>query len=86
MPAPEHGGEHADDCISRMERLLRDEPDGSCETSGMEFQRIRRSLEVGPDETAAHTLEESMSEPAAVDVESREAFVEGSALNVDGPE
>ena len=86
MPAPEHGGEHADDCMSTIDKLLRGRSDGSWVKSAIESQRIRRSLEDGPDETAAHTLEDIMTDPAAVEVESREALFDGSAVNVDGPE
>lgn len=66
--------------------LLKEDPDGSCDKSGIESQRMRRSLEEGPDDTAAHTFDAITSELAAVDVESREAFVDGRAVNVDGPE
>ena len=69
-----------------MDRLLSDAPDGSSETSGMEFHRIRRSADDDPADTAAQTFEERTTEPAAVEVEAREALFVGSAVNVDGPE
>ncbi|PSR73303.1 hypothetical protein PHLCEN_2v10831 [Hermanssonia centrifuga] len=81
IPAPAHGGEHADDCISRIEILLSDEPEGNCDKSGIESQRIRRSVEDGPDATAAHMLSETINDPADVEVESLEALFVGSALS-----
>ena len=69
-----------------MDRLLSDEPEGSCETSGIEFHRIKRSEDDDPADTAAQTFEERTTEPAAVDVEAREALFVGSAVKVDGPE
>ncbi|KAF7794732.1 hypothetical protein EIP86_005870 [Pleurotus ostreatoroseus] len=86
MPAPAHGGEHAADWISRIDKLLSDAPEGSCATSGMEFHKIRRSEDDDPADTAAQTFEDRTTEPAAVDVEAREALFVGSAVNVDGPE
>ena len=86
MPAPEHGGEHAADCMSRIEMLLSDEPEGSCERSAMESQRMRRSVDEDPAETAAQTLDDIMTEPAAVEVESREALLVGRFVKVDAPE
>ena len=86
IPAPEQGGEHAEDWTSRIEMLLSAAPAGSWERSDTESQRIRRSPDEGPEETAAQTLEEIITELAAVDVESRVALLEGRAVNVDGPE
>ena len=69
-----------------IEMLLSDEPEGSCKRSGMESQRMRRSVDEDPAETAAQTLEDSMTEPAAVEVESREALLVGRFVKVDAPE
>lgn len=86
IPAPEHGGEQAEDWMSRSDMLLRDTPAGSCERSGAESQRMRRSADPDPDETAAHMLEDSMTEPADVDVESRELLLVGRLVNTAVPE
>ena len=72
--------------MSRIEILLSDDPEGNCDRSGMESQRMRRSVDDDPEDTAAHTLEANMTEPAAVDVESLEALLVGRAVNVDDPE
>lgn len=61
-PEPEHGGEHEADSMSRSEREPA-VPEGSCETSGTESQRIMRLFE-DPEDTAAQTFEESASELA----------------------
>ena len=66
--------------------LFNVEPEGSCERSGTESHRMRRSAEPDPDETAAHILEESMTDPAAVDVESRELLLVGRLVNTAAPE
>ena len=52
----------------------------------MDSQRMRRSVDPDPAATAAHTLDDRMTDPAAVEVESLDALFVGSAVNVDGPE
>lgn len=42
-PLPEHGGEHADDCRSSSPSEP-EAPEGSCDMSGTESQKIRRLL------------------------------------------
>lgn len=86
IPAPEHGGEHADDWMSRREMLLSEVSDGSCDKSGIGSQRMRRSVEPDPEATAAHTLDDNMTDPAAVELESLEALLVGSAVKVAAPE
>lgn len=86
MPAPAHGGEHAADCMSRRAMLFNEEPEGSCNKSAIESQRIKRSVEEGPDATAAQMFCASMTEAAAVLVESREALEVGRALKTAAPE
>ena len=82
MPALAHGGEHAEDCMSRMEILANVELEGSCERSGIESQRMRRSVDDEPEDTAAQTLEDNMTEPADVDVESLDALLVGRLVKV----
>lgn len=86
MPAPVHGGEHADDWMSSNAMLLSAVPLGSCDKSATESHRMRRSAAPEPAATAAHTFEESITEPAAVDEESRVTLLVGSAVKVAGPE
>ena len=85
-PAPAQGGEHAEDWMSRMDMLLSEEPAGSCDKSATESQMIRRSPDEGPEETAAQTFDEIISELAVDDVESRVALLDGRAEKVEGPE
>lgn len=86
MPAPEHGGEQADDWMSSRDTPLIAKPDGNCDKSAIESHRMSRSLDEEPDATATQTLDDRTRDPAAVVVESREALLEGSAVNVDAPE
>ena len=84
IPAPEHGGEQAADWISRTESEL-----DSCEIcarSGMESQRITRSVDDELEATAAQMLEATMIEPAENVDELIEALVSGSGVNVPEPE
>ena len=46
---------------------------------------MRRSVEEGPDATAAQTFSARISEPAVVLVESRDVFEVGRAVNTDDP-
>jgi hypothetical protein len=86
IPALEHGGEHAEDWMSSNAILDNSDPEGSCDRSGAESHRMRRSVDDAPEETATHTLDASMTEPAEVDVESLDALFVGKAVNVAGPE
>lgn len=85
IPAPEHGGEHAADCISRMESDEESAFD-TCARSGMESQRMTRWVEDELEETAAQTFDANMIEPAENVDELIEAFVSGSGVNVPDPE
>ncbi len=66
--------------------LFKGEPEGSCERSGIESHRTRRSEEEGPEDTAAHMLDARITELAGVLVESRVAFEVGSAVKTAAPE
>lgn len=60
-PAPEHGGEHELDWISRIESED-DEPEGKCEMSGTDDHST--SLADDPDETATQVLGEMANDEA----------------------
>lgn len=87
-PAPAHGGEHAEDCISSSARGLFSVLDGSCDTSGTESQKMTRSLEEEPANDA-HMLDARAKEPAELCV-CLELFAEvplvGNAVKVAWPE
>jgi hypothetical protein len=72
--------------MSRRAMLLNEDPEGSWERSGIESHKMSRSEEDGPEETAAQMFDASMTELAAVLVESREAFDVGNAVKTEGPE
>ena len=81
-PAPAHGGEHADDWMSRSSEM-EDALDGSCDTSGTLSQNITRLFEE-PEENAAQTLDERAREPAETLV--LLSGVAGSCVNWAWPE
>ncbi|EED78376.1 predicted protein [Postia placenta Mad-698-R] len=87
-PAPAHGGEHAEDCISSSARGLFSVLDGSCDTSGTESQKMTRSFEEEPANDA-HMLDARAKEPAELCV-CLELFAEeplvGNAVKVAWPE
>ena len=81
-PAPAHGGEQADDWMSSRAEGP-DALEGNCDTSGTLSQKITRSLD-DPVEIAAHTFEDSASEPA--DNEVLFSRVLGSCTKLASPE
>ena len=82
-PAPAHGGEQAADWISRSwERP--DAPEGNCETSGTLSQKMIRSFDE-PDERAAHTFDDTASEPGDIGVVLLDGVL-GSCAKLASPE
>lgn len=84
IPAPAHGGEHAEDWMSTRENEPELE-DGSCLTSGIESQRIMRLLPF-PVLTDTQTLDERAIEPALRGVELLEPGEDDRAENDAWPE
>lgn len=84
-PAPAQGGEHAEDWMSRRDKVLLAVPEGSWERSGAESQMMTRLLDP-PNDTAAQTFEAIARPPAETCVEPFNEPLDGSGVKVADPE